>query len=124
MARSFEYNHPNYTVVREKNPAATVSGVTAGARFRVFQASLLRAVHFVVVTAIDVTIGNWNVRVNGTTIGSYAAGLVSAGTTKTITLNRTLASLTDLVDVIGTNASNGSVDVVYEYYTRDRANVT
>lgn len=124
MARSFDYNHPNYTVVREYFPDSNVSGTTAGANFRVFQSTLLRAIHFVIVTLAANTIANWNVRVGGTTIASYAAGLLTAATTHTITLNRTLVSMTDLVDVVGVSTTVASVAVVYEFYTRDRASVT
>lgn len=124
MARSFNYDHPNYEVVREYYPDSNISSVTAGGNFRVFQSTVLRAAHFVVVTAGATSAAIWSVLKGATTIGSYTAGVASAGSTRTLTLNSTLTSMTDLVRVSGVATTSASVAVVYEYYTVARASVS
>ena len=121
MARSFDYNHPNYSVVRQHAAPSDVAGVTAGGNFRVHTASILRAAHIVVTSAGATSAAIWSVLKGATTIGSFTAGVLSNGTTRTLTLNSTLAAMTDLVTVVGVATTGASVAVVYEHYPVSRA---
>lgn len=121
---SFSYDHPNYTVRRD-DYGGQVTGLTAGARFRVSQAALLKAAHMVVVTPAGTAGATFTVRANGSVIATVTTGASSAGTTFTTTLNQTIADLTSVIDVVGAAANTaGVVDVVYEWYAKPTGSVT
>lgn len=122
MARSFEYNHPTYTVPRSAFTGG-VAAVTAGGRMRVPSKALVRAVHLHLTTASVTTAASISVRNNNSTIAVWAIGVAAAGTSRTITLNSTLAAL-DVMDCIGVANTAAVFDVTWEYYIQARADVT
>jgi len=120
MATSTQnYDHPNYTVIREEmHSAVAAAGVIPALSFRSRVAA--------VVTGIGVVLGS----VSGTASliltllhnGSVAAVLTLSNSANevsrefTLTVNRTLTSLTDRFEVSGpTGATSGKVTVCYQY---------
>lgn len=121
---SFGYDHPNY-LVRRDDFGGQVTGLTAGARFRVSQDALLKAAHLVVVTPAGSAGATFTIRANGSVIYTVTTGATSAGVTFTATLNQSMTDLTSLIDVVGAAGNSaGVVDVVYEWYAKSSGTVT
>lgn len=115
----FSYDHPNYTVIREEtHTAVAAAGVIPALTFRSRVAA--------VVVGIGVSLGS----ISGTASlvltllmnGSVAAVLTLSNSANevarefTLTVNRTLTSLTDRFEVSGpTGATTGKITVDYVY---------
>ena len=113
----FEYDHPNYTVMRHEHHTGAVAaaGVQVGLTFRSRVAA--------VVTGIGVALGSASSVTLILTLlhnGSVAAILTLSNSANevarqfTLSVNRTLTALTDRFEV-STNKDKGDISVVYEY---------
>lgn len=123
---SFAYDDPNYSIIRnEHKTAVAAAGTIPGLTFRSRVAA--------VVTGIGVALGS----VSGTASliltllhnGSVAAVLTLSNSANevarefTLSVNRTLTSITDRFEVSGpTGATTGKITVAYEYRVVPGAN--
>lgn len=120
-AASFNYDHPNYTIIRQSVHSAATTTATAAQHGLTFRSRVA-----CVVTGISAILGG---TVSTTTLiitllfnGSIAALLTLEESinefvgTFTMSANRTLSSLTDRFEVgVGAGASAPQITVVYEY---------